>query len=485
MSRGPRAILGHCEFVPGRRPGEGRRPAGMQTTFRGAAPGLRGSPSYPSPVPRLKCCPPSLSADKTRLKNQTQQKPKAKPTKKPTEQKNTQPHRSAADCLQDPTGRLARWNTPGRAGPAPPRGTGAGDGCSSCGIIWKINTAPSPLLAQREGLLRPWEMLVREQNTVAVTSKAQSLPFSTAGPPWVPAPTETAGRKGLFCCRFFGLAMGAFGGFFGWGGGFFVWLVGGFFTWDALRCFRPLAGQTDHPPPRCRPRRESEGLAPARRPQPPSPGEAAACGDLSPARAAKTRHQPQTATGETNKQAKTKQRRARFQSCLPKTNEQSPAGARWHRRGRQGGLAGGGGTPGTAQPSPAPPAGPETTLRSEFSSRRCADRPGSAGSRVEKGDDPSPEEDETSGPPLPGSATERKAPCSPGDAHARSAVGGQGDFPGTGPFPAVQSRRAPAVPGHGRTARPELKLRGRGSGDAPRTTSASRRERVQRPHKRG
>lgn len=117
MSRGPRAILGHCEFVPGRRPGEGRRPAGMQTTFRGAAPGLRGSPSYPSPVPRLKCCPPSLSADKTRLKNQTQQKPKAKPTKKPTEQKNTQPHRSAADCLQDPTGRLARWNTPGRAGP--------------------------------------------------------------------------------------------------------------------------------------------------------------------------------------------------------------------------------------------------------------------------------------------------------------------------------------------------------------------------------
>lgn len=265
-----------------------------------------------------------------------------------------------------------------------------------------------------------------------MTPKAQSLPSCTAGPPRVP---KQLAEMGSSVTAFFDLATGTLFclGFFWQGGVFTFFLFFLFFLyWRLPRLFSPFR-RADRPPlPRCLPRRESERPAPTRRPPPAAPGRG--CSPRGPLPGSGRRQQaPDPNCHRRNKQAN-KQTRARFQICLPKPNEQSRPSARWHRRGRQGRLAGrGGGGPGTALPSPSPPGWPETTLGSEFSRRRCSARLGSAGPRAvvlkgaggEVGNDPPPEVHETAGPPLLGSATAGKAPRSPGDVHARNRVDGQ------------------------------------------------------------
>lgn len=154
-----------------------------------------------------------------------------------------------------------------------------------------------------------------------MTPRARSLPSGTVGPPRVPKPTENAGQKGLFCCCFFGLVKGGRGGCI-------------IFSYLGCSTLFSLFRRADRPSPRPaaahtggptgRPRRC------ALRPQPPAPGVAATREDRSRARATKTRHRPQTATGETNKQEHI------AKAVLPKTNEQSRPSTRRHRAGWRG-----------------------------------------------------------------------------------------------------------------------------------------------------
>lgn len=198
-----------------------------------------------------------------------------------------------------------------------------------------------------------------------MTPKAQSLPSCTAGPPRVP---KQLAEMGSSVTAFFDLATGTLFclGFFWQGGVFTFFLFFLFFLyWRLPRLFSPFR-RADRPPlPRCLPRRESERPAPTRRPPPAAPGRG--CSPRGPLPGSGRRQQaPDPNCHRRNKQAN-KQTRARFQICLPKPNEQSRPSARWHRRGRQGRLAGrGGGGPGTALPSPSPPGWPETTLGMNF-----------------------------------------------------------------------------------------------------------------------
>lgn len=129
-----------------------------------------------------------------------------------------------------------------------------------------------------------------------------------------------------------------------------------FFTGDSLGCFHPFVGRTDHPCPAASHAGKARGRPRHGALRPQLPAEAAAREDRSPARAADSKHQTPTATGEINKQTN-KQEHASKSVCQNLTNKAAPALGGTGGGGRAGWRGAAGAAPALLCPVHLPRAG--------------------------------------------------------------------------------------------------------------------------------